>query len=126
DGGLDRRNAAMAVVEGRKRSVRIAGDSGVDVGKEIAERLAVALTVPGRVAGETARLLRVRRRVLDDDLARRVRRTEAHLSRQLLIPRQTGLRALALEDELVLPAGSPGGEDERAGEVGAEPKQERG
>ena len=126
DGGLDRRDAAMAVLERRKRRVRLPGNRGVDIGEEVAERLAVALAVPGRVAGETARLLRIRRRVLDDDLPRRVGRTQEHLGRQLLIPREAALRALALEQELVLPAARPRGEDERAGEVVAEPKQERG
>src|ERR1700694_3360094 len=115
----------MAVVECRERPVRLPVDRGVDIGEEVAEGLAVSLSVTRRVAGETARLLHICCRVLDDDLARPVGRTQEHLGRQLLIPREAPLRALALEQELVLPAGRPGGEDERAGDVVVETEQQR-
>ena len=50
----DRRDAAVALVEGRERRVVSTRDRRVDLREEIAEGLAVALRVPGGVAGKAA------------------------------------------------------------------------
>src|SRR5437764_8531300 len=118
--GFDGSHAAVAVLEGRKRLVLLAGDRSIDVAKEIRERVAVALRVAGREAGE-----RARRRILDDELRRPVGVTMEELVRALLVPAQPPARSLALEEELVLAPGSARREQERAGYVALEAQQQR-
>ena len=53
-------------------------------------------------------------RILDDDLLRPLGGAKQELVRLLLVPREAGLRAFELDQELVLAAGGSCREDERA------------
>src|SRR5207244_4884632 len=100
DRRLDGPDAAVAVLEGRERLVLLAGHGAVDLAEEVRERLAVALGVAGGIPREPTR-----RRVLQQELGRRVGVPVEELVGPFLVPGQTAARALALKHQLVLPAG---------------------